>query len=209
MIVLASRITQELHAGYGLLADRRNAMTIPALGTLDRVDLRKVWANEAGEFTPWLATEAGLKLLGATLGFELQLETVEKDVGPFSADILAKRTDIADDHWVLIENQLERTDHLHLGQLLTYAAGLKAATIIWVASEVRDQHRAALDWLNEITGEAFEFYGLEIELWRIGQSVAAPKLNIVCRPNDFQRATKGAVAGSTETSARKQMHLVS
>jgi hypothetical protein len=181
-------------------------VTIVDLSALERVELRKVWLNEAGDFTPWLASESGIKLLSATIGFELQLEKIEQHVGPFYADILAKRTDTTDDHWVLIENQLEKTDHGHLGQLLTYAAGLKAATIIWIASEVRDEHRAALDWLNEITSEAFEFYGLEIELWRIGQSPPAPKLNVICRPNDFQRAASAA-GGTSDASELNRMQL--
>jgi hypothetical protein len=183
-------------------------MSTTILGTLEPVDLRQAWANEANDFTPWLASDVGLKLLGATLGFELQLSKVEQNVGAFSADILAKRMDTGDDHWVLVENQLARTDHGHLGQLLTYAAGLKAATIIWIASEVRQEHRAALDWLNEITAKEFEFYGLEMELWRIGGSMPAPKFNIVCRPNDWQRAIKThAASGSTAASDLKLLQL--
>ena len=183
-------------------------MSTTILGTLEPLDLRQAWANEAYNFTPWLASELGLKLLGVTLGFELQLSKIEQNVGAFSADILAKRMDTGDDHWVLVENQLARTDHGHLGQLLTYAAGLKAATIIWIASEVRQEHRAALDWLNEITAKEFEFYGLEMELWRIGGSVPAPKFNIVCRPNDWQRAAKErAEGGSTAASDLKQLQL--
>jgi hypothetical protein len=96
---------------------------------------------------------------------------------------------------VLVENQLERTDHLHLGQLLTYAAGLKAVTIVWVAERFTEEHRAALDWLNEITGEQFAFFGLEIELWRIGESRVAPKFNIVCQPNDWSKAVSEAAEG--------------
>jgi hypothetical protein len=88
---------------------------------------------------------------------------------------------------VLIENQLERTDHTHLGQLITYAAGLKAATIVWVANPFTEEHRAALDWLNEITDSRFNFFGLEIELWRIGESPIAPKFNLVSKPNDWSK----------------------
>jgi len=108
-------------------------MTMPAsaLGKLEKVELRHVWENEAGSFTPWLAMEGNLELLGETVGIELELEAQEKDVGPFRADLLCKNT--ADNTWVLIENQLEQTDHRHLGQLLTYAAGLQAVTIVWVA----------------------------------------------------------------------------
>lgn len=119
------------------------------LGRLHSVDLREAWASESSDFTPWLAQEENLKLLGETIGIELELESQETEVGPFRADILCK--DTATDNWVLIENQLERTDHSHLGQLLTYAAGLNAVTIVWIAQRFTEEHRAALDWLNEHT----------------------------------------------------------
>ena len=161
------------------------------LGRLEQVPLRDIWTTEDRDFTPWLAQEENLKLLGDTIGIELELEAQEKEVGPFSADILCK--DTADDSWVLVENQLERTDHTHLGQLLTYAGGLQAVTIVWIARNFTDEHRAALDWLNEITDDKFRFFGLEIEVWKIGESGAAPKFNIVSKPNDwFRDVTKGA-----------------
>ena len=112
------------------------------LGRLKKVDLREVWKTEAQHFTPWLANEENLALLGDTIGLDLECEAVEKNVGPFRADILCK--DTANDSWVLIENQVERTDHTHLGQLLTYAAGLKTVTIVWIAQRFTDEHRAAL-----------------------------------------------------------------
>src|SRR6516164_3926241 len=118
------------------------------LGKLERVDVRRVWANEAGGFTPWLAQDENITLLGEAIGIELDVEAQEKAVGPFRADILCK--DAATDNWVLIENQLERTDHTHLGQLLTYAAGLDAVTIVWVSPNFTEEHRATLDWLNKI-----------------------------------------------------------
>ncbi|WP_347267330.1 DUF4268 domain-containing protein [Paracoccus sp. (in: a-proteobacteria)] len=155
-------------------------------GRLERVDLRAAWASEPQHFTPWLAQEENLALLGETLGIELELEAQERAVGPFRADILCK--DMADGSWVLIENQLERTDHTHLGQLLTYAAGLQAVTIIWIASRFADEHRAACDWLNEITSENIRIFALEVELWRIGPSPVAPKFNIVSKPNDWSTA---------------------
>lgn len=147
------------------------------LGRLEVVDLRKVWVSEAGDFTPWLAQEANLSLLADTLGMDLVYEAHEKGVGPFRADIVC--TDTADGSKVLIENQLERTDHGHLGQLMTYAAGLDAVTIVWIAERFTEEHRAALDWLNEITGEKISFFGLEIELWKIGTSPMAPKLSLI------------------------------
>ncbi|WP_200344911.1 hypothetical protein [Halochromatium glycolicum] len=101
-------------------------MSTQQLGRLEKVDLRDFWQSESGDFTPWLAIEENIELLSEAIGLELAVEAQEKDVGPFRADILCK--DTADGHWVLIENQLERTDHTHLGQLLTYAAGLNAVT---------------------------------------------------------------------------------
>lgn len=171
------------------------------LSRLELVDVHEVWTSEGGDFTPWLAREENLALLGETIGLELELEAQEKNVGPFRADILCR--DIATNNWVLIENQLERTDHTHLGQLLTYAAGLKAVTIVWIAHPFTEEHRAALDWLNEITGEQFSFFGLEIELWRIGDSPVAPKFNVVCRPNDW---TKPPPPDLTETKLLQQAY---
>lgn len=155
------------------------------LSQLTKVDIRQVWNSESQDFTPWLAEECNIQLLGDTIGMELEVEAQEKDVGMFRADILCKEVGTGD--WVLIENQLERTDHCHLGQLMTYAAGLKAVTIVWVASRFTDEHRAALDWLNEITSGDFKFFGLEVEVWRIGESEAAPKFNIVCAPNNWSQ----------------------
>ena len=174
-------------------------MSRKTLGRLVTVELRDTWTSEATEFTPWLAQPENLRLLGETIGIELELQAQEQNVGPFRADILCK--DTASGQWVLIENQLERTDHTHLGQLLTYAAGLKTVSIVWIAKEFTEEHRAALDWLNEITEEQFNFFGLEVELWRIGNSPAAPKFNIVCQPNDWsRRVVKGAEnAGLTES----------
>lgn len=100
-----------------------------------------------------------------------------------------------EDHLVLIENQLEKTDHGHLGQLLTYAAGLHAVTIVWIAERFVDEHRAALDWLNEITDPSVNFFGLEIELWRIGTSPVAPKFNVVSKPNDWAKTLRSTTSG--------------
>jgi len=158
------------------------------LGMLSKVDLRTIWESEATDFTPWLAQTDNIKLLGETIGLELEVEAQEKEVGPFRADILCK--DTGTNNWVLIENQLEKTDHTHLGQLLTYAAGLNAVTIVWISAQFTEEHRATLDWLNEITESNFNFFGLEIELWRIGDSPVAPKFNIISQPNDWGRTVK-------------------
>ena len=160
------------------------------LGRLERVDLRNIWTSEATDFTPWMARPENLSVLVETLGIELELEAQERAVGPFRADILCK--EIGTDRWVLIENQLERTDHVHLGQLLTYASGLEAVTIVWIAARFTEEHRSTLDWLNRITDESFRFFGLEVELWRIGDSPAAPKFNIVSKPNDWSQSVAQA-----------------
>jgi hypothetical protein len=114
----------------------------------------------------------------------------------FRADILCKN--IGTDRWVLIENQLERTDHNHLGQLLTYASGLEAVTIVWIAARFTEEHRSTLDWLNRITDDSFRFFGLEVELWRIGDSPAAPKFNIVSKPNDWSQSVAQAARAIDE-----------
>lgn len=179
-------------------------MSVNPLGRLQKIPLREVWSSESSEFTPWLAKEENLNLLGETIGIVLELEAQEKDVGPFRADILCK--DTATDEWVLIENQLERTDHTHLGQLLTYAAGLNAVTIVWIAGRFTDEHRATLDWLNERTDEKINLFGLEIELWRIGDSPIAPKFNVISQPNDWSRTVQRA-ASSGEISTHKQLQV--
>lgn len=107
-------------------------------------------------------TLENLELLGKAIGLDLELEAREKYVGPFRADILCK--DTGSGNWGLVENQLEQTDHSHLGQLLTYAAGLQAVTIVWVAARFTEEHRAILDWLNAVTEESINFFGLAIEL---------------------------------------------
>lgn len=162
------------------------------LGRMEPVELREVWAGEATDFTPWLGREENLAQLGDTLGLNLELEAEEQEVGRFQADLLCR--DTATDQWVLIENQLERTDHSHLAQLLTYSAGLDAVTVVCIAARFTEEHRATLDWLNEVTVDEFNFFGLEMELWRIGDSPVAPKFNVVCKPNDWtkslQRSTR-------------------
>lgn len=156
------------------------------LARLEPVDLHEVWPHEAQNFTPWLAEDENLQLLGETLGIELESAGTEVSVGAFSADILA--LDTRNGSKVIIENQLDRTDHSHLGQILTYAAGLDALTVVWIAKRFTDEHRAALEWLNNATTADFRFFGLEVEVWKIGDSAHAPKFNIVANPNDWAKS---------------------
>ena len=176
-----------------------------SLGRLQPVDLRTIWASEPAGFTPWLAKPENLVVLSETLGLDLELVTVEKEVGSFRADIVCR--DIGTEALVLIENQLEQTDHDHLGKLLTYAAGLQAVTVVWLADRFRDEHRATLDWLNEITHQDSRFFGLEIELWKIGDSPAAPKFNIVSMPNDWSRSVAQS-ARATDDAELSELKLM-
>ena len=183
-----------------------DGMTKQSLGRLAPVDLREVWESEALDFTPWLAQPENMTLLGKAIGIELEVETQEKSVGPFRADILCKDTTTGD--WVLIENQLERTDHTHLGQLLTYAAGLEAVTVVWVAGRFTDEHRAALDWLNAITAPTYAFFALEVELWRIDDSPVAPKFNVVSKPNDWSKTLKQAASAAQNYDGMLPLELL-
>ena len=156
------------------------------LGTLEKVELREVWERENSDFTPWLAGEENINILGQKIGLDLEVEAQEKSVGKFKADILCK--DINTDNWVLIENQLEKTNHGHLGQLLTYATGLDAVTIVWIAASFNEEHKATLEWLNKITDENYNFFGLEIELYKIEDSKIAPNFKIVCQPDNWSQS---------------------
>ena len=153
------------------------------LGDLENVDPRDIWHDEAKDFTPWLARPENLAILAEALNLELKFEAQEKNVGQFRADILCRNR--IDNTRVLIENQLEATDHGHLGQLLTYTAGLDAATIVWIATEFTDEHRAALNWLNANTPERFQFFGVVIAVWQREDSPPMPKFTVVSSPNDW------------------------
>jgi hypothetical protein len=166
------------------------------LGRLLRVaDPRDVWKSESGEFTPWLAEN--LDVLADELGMTLTLVATEVPVGDFRLDIQAED---GQGNVVAIENQLERTDHSHLGQCLIYASGLEAGTVVWVAPQFRDEYRCCIDWLNERTDEKVKFFGVEISLVRIGEGPMAPVFEVIARPNSFTKTTKGrtAIGGGTD-----------
>jgi len=176
-----------------------------ALGKLNKVELRQYWEDEARDFTPWLCEEQNLAALGEAIGMELEFVGREQFVGDFKLDILAK--DTLTNRYVVIENQLEKTNHSHLGQLLTYASGYEAIAVVWVAKQVSEEHRKALDWLNERTSEDVGFFGIEIELWSIGKSEPAPRFNLVSRPNDWSRAMGTSSSGDQAHSETKLMQL--
>ncbi len=171
------------------------------LGRLEKVDLRDQWKEEARDFTPWLAKPENLQLLGDALEIDIELESTEVNVGTFKADMLASDTR---GRKIIIENQLNKTDHDHLGKIITYASGTNAAIVVWISREITEEHRRAIDWLNEIAGEDVGFFALEVELWRIGESIRAPKFNIVCKPNEWAQTVKDQTDPShTETQVRR------
>ncbi len=172
------------------------------LGKLERIPLRKAWAHEAGEFTPWLAQTDNLNLLADTLGLdELELLAIEHPAGDFKVDILCSDNGGK----VIIENQLEMTDHKHLGQILTYAANVGARRVIWLAESFRTEHVAALEFLNQHTTDELDFFAVEIELWRIGESPMAPSFNVVVKPNDWAKTgQQNAKAAATMTPTKQR-----
>ena len=151
--------------------------------TTDYLDVRSRWQNEAWHFTPWLAEN--LDMLSAALETKLQLVEMEKPVGPFFCDILAKEVDTGEK--VTIENQLEWTDHTHLTQLLTYAAGLDARIAVWVAPEFRYEHAEALHWLNKWTHHGLRFYGVKVVLQKTGNEPPEPRLLPVVTPHCWNK----------------------
>ncbi len=155
-------------------------------GELKDIDLRAAWPNEAHDFTPWLADN--LERLAQVIGIPMELEGSEVKVEQFSADILAR--DPTDNSLILIENQLESTDHSHLGQILTYLAGLNAQTIIWVAKDFREAHLSAIRWLNQHTADPFAFFAVQVRVVRIGDnnlSPVAPLFEVLERPSEWER----------------------
>ena len=158
------------------------------LGRLEPVDVRTVWENEARDFTPWLLDHDDH--LAEALGIDLEIEQSEHPVGNFSLDLIGR--DLTNNAVLIVENQLGGTDHNHLGQILTYAAGADASSIVWIATSFREEHRQAIDWLNENTQEGVHFFGIELQVLRIGESPPAPLFKLVAQPNDWQKQVRSA-----------------
>lgn len=174
------------------------------LSSLRRVPLREVWRHEAEEFTPWLAQPDNLEKLAEVLGLsELACVATEHWVGDFKLDMLCNEGE----DQVIVENQLEETDHKHLGQLIAYAAGVGAKRIIWVAESFRPEHAAALSFLNENSNEGLAFFGVQIELWQIGDSPLAPKFEVVVKPDNWTRSGREHARVAAESSPTKQLQL--
>lgn len=173
-------------------------MPVPQLSRLTPMEVREVWAHEAHVFTPWLLENADH--LAEALGIDLQLTESEYAVGGFKLDLIGR--DLTHQGVLIVENQLEGTDHGHLGQILTYVAGTDAATVVWIATTFREEHREAIDWLNRRTDEEVRFFGVVVEAVRIGDSPPAPLLTVVAKPNDWQKRVHASTS-RTSTGGRK------
>lgn len=171
------------------------------LGVMKLVDVRDYWRNEAQDFTPWLAKDENVHLLGEALGIELEVEDTEVSVGPYSADILAR--DTGGDDYVVIENQLGKTNHDHLGKAITYGAALNAAAIVWIASDFSDEHKRGLDWLNDTSSGEVAFFGVRLELWQIDDSRPAVRFNVISRPAEIGPVVALGGSGTAISETKK------
>lgn len=176
------------------------------LGQIKKLDLRKVWKNEERDFSKWLSNEENLALLSIEIGVDIKLIETEAQVGNgnFEVDILAEEE--GGGRKIIIENQLETTDHDHLGKLITYASGYDANIIIWIFKDIREEHRQAIDWLNENSNEGVALFGIKLELWQIDNSAPAPKFQIVSKPNEWAKILKQS-KGSNELTGIKLKQL--
>jgi hypothetical protein len=175
------------------------------IGRLKEVPLREIWPHEERDFTPWLAQPENLSFLGDEIGVEFNLDNIrtEHRVGPFSIDILAE--DLLG-HKVVIENYLERTDHGHLGQCITYAAGIRAPVIIWIVKDVHDQHREAVEYLNRVSSDELNFFLVQLGAVKIGESEPAPMLDVIEAPNNWARVVREGSQGDglSDTKLKQQ-----
>ena len=168
---------------------------VATLGKLKKVDLREAWKHEALDFTRWLSKGENLALLSEEIGVDINLIQTEANVGYFNVDVLAEDSN---GRKIVIENQLEATNHDHLGKIITYASGYNAEIIIWIVKDVRNEHKQAIDWLNEHTDENINFFAIKLELWQIGDSPYAPKFQIISKPNEWAKIMKAPVSALTE-----------
>lgn len=180
-------------------------MSTLKLGRLEEVDVRKLWSHEQYDFSNWLAKEENIDLLNEALG--LTLVDIEKEVfvGSYRCDIVAN--DETTGERIIIENQLEQSNHDHLGKVITYASGLDAKVIVWIVKEAREEHRSAVEWLNNNTNKDINFFLIEIHAYKIGDSLYAPKFEIVEKPNDFIKIGK-TQSGSGDLNKSQSERLI-
>ena len=171
------------------------------LAKLQKIDLRDVWSFEP-DFTNWLAQKENLDLLSEEIGVDIKLIKTEANVGLFKVDILGEEE--SSGRKIIIENQLEDTNHDHLGKIITYASGYDAEIIIWVVRDVREEHQRAIEWLNEHTDEKTGYFLIKIELWQIEGSNPAPKFDVLVSPNEWAKAIKASPAGGELSDTKLQ-----
>ena len=174
------------------------------LGRIGEIkNLREIWVNEASDFTKWLAEEENLNLLSEAVGVDLELIKTEADVGRYSVDVLAKESNT--ERKVVIENQIEPTNHDHLGKVITYAAGHDAALAIWIVRDAKEEHAKAVEWLNDHTDDNIGFFLLEIKVLKIDDSLPAPQFKVIVKPNEWVKAIKADSGshGLTDTKQRQ------
>ena len=171
------------------------------LGSLEKINLREVWAREDTHFTQWLAKEENISVLLDEIGVSAENIKTEDNAGKFNCDITAD--EVESGKKIIIENQLEKTDHSHLGQLLTYASSFDASIIVWVVADTRDEHKQAIEWFNKNMTENISFFLVKIEVWKIGDSIPAPKFNIVVEPNDWAKITSNKGTTNKELTDTK------
>lgn len=165
-----------------------NNMSTVKIGKLTEVDVRDLWKHEQYDFSNWLAKEENIKLLDNEIGLTLMDINKEVYIGSYRCDLVAK--DETTGQIVIIENQLEATNHDHLGKIITYAAGLDAKTIIWIVKEAREEHKAAIEWLNNNSSEEIGFFLIELHAYKINDSLPAPMFKVVEKPNNFTKTSK-------------------
>lgn len=173
------------------------------IGRLIEVDVRELWKHEQYDFSNWLAKESNIEYLNEILGLTLIEVEKEINVGLYRCDIVA--TDETSGLKVIIENQLESTNHDHLGKIITYASGLDAKVIVWIVREAKEEHRAAIEWLNNYTSSEIDFFLIEIHAYKIGDSNPAPKFEVVEKPNDFVKRSKNKDDGELNTSQTERL----
>lgn len=179
-------------------------MSSITLSKLVQVPLRDVWKHEAQHFTQWLAMPENLEYLNDAIGLDLANVQTEVGVGPFFVDILAEDEGGESFRRIIVENQLEPTNHDHLGKIITYAAGLQAEVVVWIVEKARQEHEQAINWLNEHTDADTNFFLIQVEAWRIGNSDPAPRFNIIARPNDWAKAVKETAGGRKRSELNLQ-----
>lgn len=173
------------------------------LSRIERLNLRTVWPHEAHSLTPWLLENA--EVLADVLGIDLELTSAEHGVGSFSLDLIGR--DLTNDCVLIVENQLTPTDHDHLGKLITYTAGTDAQTVVWLAPSFREEHREALELLNNLGGEQVRFFGVELSVIRIGGSPPAPLLELRVEPNDWHAQLSAVARGVSQGRGKPALYV--